>query len=144
MSSKSSIPNDFTHVVNIVTGNRSGTTIQSVDPITGAKNLRLIVPFSTTDDGTTHLTHSQLLTARKFLTASAPLPCDHILVTAPRDRPVDGISVAACYLAVSARETVESILEQLNEDDGDESSGVWKGVVSRNGIEIIEIAAKAD
>jgi hypothetical protein len=149
-SVKLSILDNFTHVVRISTGESHDTLEESFDVVNGKQLIRLVVPMGTTDMGVTHLTASQLLAARMFLSAAIPpspryasrsLTFLHecgarLLITAPRDRPVDAVSVATCFLAHALGCTSEQVLTFINDEQ--DFSRLWQGAVSLDGAEFIE------
>jgi hypothetical protein len=149
-SVKLSVLDNFTHVVHISTGENHDALEESFDMVDGKQQIRLVVPMGTSDMGVTHLTAGQLLSARMFLSAAIPpspkyasrsLTFLHecgarLLITAPRDRPVDAISVATCFLAHALGRTSEQVLTLINDEQ--DFSRLWQGTVSLDGAEFIE------
>jgi len=140
----------FTHFVRISSRfrkNISQNVIEHTVDDNGAQVLHLIVPRDTGDDGQTILIPPQLLTARDFLSQAMPrhyhllpvpveCPAVRILITTSNKRAADAISVAACYLAFESGETTHTVLECINEEE--DILGTWRGVVSRDGIDVVE------
>jgi hypothetical protein len=117
----------------------------------GVQKLHLIVPTNNDDDGQTILTPPQLLAARDFLSQAMPLhyhlphnlgkyPVVRILITISNKRAVDAMSVAACYLAFLSGKTAHTALECINDEE--DILGTWRGVVSRDGIDLVEHIAR--
>jgi hypothetical protein len=111
------------------------------------------------------LTTDQLLAARDFLSfyghalnwdPSAPYKtchssssscsscgeeCDHpppvrLLITTPRNRRADALSVAACYLAFAFNVSVDSLLRNLNNRWA--CIPIWKHALDRDGVQFVE------
>lgn len=138
----------FTHFVRI-SSILSHNVIEHIVDDNGAQVLHLIVPRDTNDiDGQTILIPTQLLTARDFLSQAMPrhyhlqlpvpaeYPVVRILITTSNKRAADVISVAACYLAFESGETTHTVLECINDEE--DILGTWRGIVSRDGIDVIE------
>ncbi|KAF4563035.1 hypothetical protein AB1N83_004697 [Pleurotus pulmonarius] len=87
---------DFSYVVKVCTANE--TKIWKEDD----RTLWLYVPSDICyDDGNTHLDEQQLRVACRFLGLQG---CkEKVLITTPRDRAADGMSLAVLYLAISRR-----------------------------------------
>lgn len=147
----------FTHIVNISSDPRPGATpsVSKTIDANGAHRLHLIIPNSSNDydDGQTALSPQQLLASRNFLSQAMPrayhlqhvpgeyLPAVCILITSTGGAQ-DAMSVAACYLAYESGNDVHTVLECINAEEED-IKGVWRGVVSRDGIEFIESVARS-
>ena len=144
----------FTHVVEISSTDQQAETKAAIEQTVneiGAQKLHLIVPIDVNDDGQSILTPSQLLVVRDFLSQAMPqcyhLPHDpgeypavRILIMTSNKRAADAMSVAACYLAFESGSAVHTVLEYINEEE--DISGTWRGVVSRDGIDLVENIAR--
>ncbi|KAF9489757.1 hypothetical protein BDN71DRAFT_1455624 [Pleurotus eryngii] len=87
---------DFSYVVKVCTANE--TKIRKEDE----RTLWLYVPSDICyDDGNTHLDEQQLRVACRFLGLQGSK--EKVLITTPRDRAADGMSLAVLYLAISRR-----------------------------------------
>ena len=149
-SPRKGMPNQpFTHFVRISSRSRkpqSEDTIERTCDEDGAKILYLTVPKNNDDDGQTILTQPQLLAARDFLSQAMPLhyhlphssgkyPIVRILISISNKRAVDAMSVVACYLAFLSGRTPPTVLEHINDEE--DFLGTWRGVVSRDGIDLL-------
>jgi len=142
----------FTHFVRISSMRASQDVIEHRVNDNGAQELHLVVSRDPGDDGQTTLVPPQLLTARDFLSQAMPqhyhlqhapgkYPAVRILITTSNRRAADAMSVAACYLAFESGQATHAVLECLNEEE--DILGTWRGIVSRDGIDLVEHIARA-
>ncbi len=148
----------YTHIVNItrpthdVDENFKGSAHESYDH--SVRSLQLVLPSSAVarmKDGQRAglgLTELQLRVARDFLAAALPQSLAssenqssvRVLVTAPFARPTDAMCAAACYLAFTSGQSVETILRFVDEEE--DFLSVWKGEVSEDEVEKTERVAR--
>lgn len=147
----------FTHVVRIEpvedpakSGSRNEETMNGV---CRAQELTLRCPRQKRSVDHTVLSVSQLIAARDYLSLIMPYssfsvpnlkirpPCFNVkvLVVAPADRAVDVISVVTSYLAFSSGYHAEAVMQCIDEEVHDE---VWKGGISREGLDFVERIAR--
>lgn len=156
----------FTHVVSIrpspdvSSGSEPRTITSHFSP--ERSQLLLTVPRPLAEsDGSTDLTLTQLIAARDFLTNSGYTDTLHanqhhdvrILITTPVDLAVDAVAALTCYLAASSGYQVADVLMTIFQDEGelydDEDGGyppsvaVWKDLLSDDGMEVVDAAARA-
>lgn len=135
----------FTHVVRI-TIPTSSETPGTITNENGTQTLHLYLhpktQNSVNDNGCTRLTVAQLIAARDFLSSSAsssPIACLLVTTDPTSGTATDVMSVAAIYLAHNSEKTCRvtwGVLEDINIDEDVE--GVWKGVISCDGVELLE------
>jgi hypothetical protein len=156
----------FTHVITIVPQAGMLASEQCAGAVEVFKEkgddirrLRLVVSDISNDDGRTNLTLRQIVASRDLLMDALKYPkpserCIHenhrrpspgtsarVLIAVPYDRAVDAMTIAAACIAYSAETFVDDVLLCIsgNEDNIPEP---WRGVVSADGIEIIEAAVR--
>lgn len=143
----------YTHIVNIthpthdVDQNFKGSAHESYDH--SLRRLHLVLAQSSSRMNKAQrtglaLSELQLRSVRDFLALALPPSLASstdqstvkVLITTPHGRPTDAMSAAACYLAFTSGQNVDTILRFVDEEE--DFLSVWKGEVSEDEVEKIE------